>query len=396
MDESSYYIWQPAGLRRAVYISFDVIDRILQDVLRGFGAVPKRGAEVGGILTGKVAGDIIEVDGFEPVPCEHRLGPSYLLTENDQRKFDEVRTRLGDAAIGYYRSDTRKVMSLTPEDLGLMDRHFSEPSNVALLIKPYATKVSAAGFFLRQDGKFPPASPQLFPFSRKLLGGGDRPRTPVPPIAAPEAEIPPFQSAAYEAAAPAVALQSQPPAPHQESFERVPFAKPEAAVLPRRDYSSQLQQTSHSKGFWAAALSLAIALGWGGGYFTARNLSGPADPGAYRLALAAIGRPNDVAITWDRNSAPIRTAVRGHLIIREGSGEKRIPLDLDQLRLGRVIYRSSVTTTFDLEIEQIAGSVVRESTSFTPLQRPLPVSGNPLRQRPGSPSTSDESAQPQP
>ena len=48
------YVWKPAGKPISVQMQFDVIDRVLLEVMRGFGAVPKRGAEVGAVYQGVV------------------------------------------------------------------------------------------------------------------------------------------------------------------------------------------------------------------------------------------------------------------------------------------------------------------------------------------------------
>ena len=45
----SYYNWTPEGKPVQVWLDFDVIDRMSAEVMRGFGSVPKRGAEVGGV-----------------------------------------------------------------------------------------------------------------------------------------------------------------------------------------------------------------------------------------------------------------------------------------------------------------------------------------------------------
>jgi hypothetical protein len=49
-----YYVWEVPGKPVAVHLHLDVLDRIASEVMRGFGAVPKRGAEVGGLLIGIV------------------------------------------------------------------------------------------------------------------------------------------------------------------------------------------------------------------------------------------------------------------------------------------------------------------------------------------------------
>lgn len=354
MEESSYYIWQPPGSERAVHLSYDVIDRILQDVLRGFGSIPKRGAEVGGILLGRIADNVVEIDDVEIVSCDYRMGPSYLLTENDGKKFAEVRNRAGARTVGYFRSNTRDVLALGEEDLSLLAEHFSDPFMIALLIRPYTTKVSEAGFIFRENGEFSKQSPLEFPFSRKLLGGGARPRSAAPPI--PPPPVAPKEIPVTLPPIPAVTAKEVPsyipPSP-------IPMADDTRVVLPNRQ--------SSSKGFWIAAVALSVALGWSGGYFTARKLPGPPDPNVYRLAATATSRTNDIAISWNPNAAPLRTAMRGHLTIREGEKVKTIPLDLEQLRLGHVVYRSATTpVTFDLEIEEVGGSFVRESVKFTP------------------------------
>src|SRR5579872_2406836 len=104
-----YFVWQVPG-QRVVHLSVDVVDRMSADIMRGFGLVPKRGAEVGGILLGSIEpGQVstIRIDDFEAVPCTYARGPSYLLTDAERELFEEVCQRHGTKAVGYYRSHTR-------------------------------------------------------------------------------------------------------------------------------------------------------------------------------------------------------------------------------------------------------------------------------------------------
>lgn len=48
------YTWEAPRKPQIVRLSLDAVDRMQQDVMRGFGAVPRRGAEVGGVLIGSV------------------------------------------------------------------------------------------------------------------------------------------------------------------------------------------------------------------------------------------------------------------------------------------------------------------------------------------------------
>ena len=54
-DPAGYYVWEVPGQPVIVHLRLDVVDRLAAEVMRGFGAVPKRGAEVGGVLIGTTA-----------------------------------------------------------------------------------------------------------------------------------------------------------------------------------------------------------------------------------------------------------------------------------------------------------------------------------------------------
>src|SRR5271154_3926990 len=187
-DAAGYYVWEIAGKPVVVHLHLDVVDHLLAVVLRGLGALPKRGAEVGGLLLGTIerGGEdgtvsIVRVEDFEPVECEYTRGPSYLFTDADRGAFESACARWtpGDErpayAVGFYRSHTRDGMSLTPEDLELIDQQFPSPENIVLLVKPFRTKLSMAGFFVREAGAFPQKTLLEFPFRRSDLAGEEPP-----------------------------------------------------------------------------------------------------------------------------------------------------------------------------------------------------------------------------
>ena len=47
-----YYVWEVPDKKISIQLHYDVIDRMSPDILRGLGALKRRGAEVGGILLG--------------------------------------------------------------------------------------------------------------------------------------------------------------------------------------------------------------------------------------------------------------------------------------------------------------------------------------------------------
>jgi hypothetical protein len=172
-----YHLWEVPGKSMSVQMNLDTIDRLSSAVLTGFGAIPRRGAEVGGILVGSIQDSVVRIDEFEPVACSYRRGPSYLLDAADQAAFAEAFEKWKPApgkdqyAVGYYRSNTRDDSTLSIEDRALCDQFFPPPSNVVLLIKPYATKVSTAGFITYENGRLDAESAFEFPFRRSELEG---------------------------------------------------------------------------------------------------------------------------------------------------------------------------------------------------------------------------------
>jgi len=190
-----YYVWAVPGNTVAVHMRFEVVDRPAAEFLRGLGAVPKRGAEVGGVLLGSIEPglvkdtSIVRIEDFEPVPCSYVRGPSYLLTDEDRRLFDEAcRQR---RPVGYYRSHTREGLSLGSEDLDLLEQNFPLTENVALLVKPIADKPGVAGFFARENGVFPGKTPLEFPFRRWEMTGEEPPAPPPPPVKPVPEIVPP-------------------------------------------------------------------------------------------------------------------------------------------------------------------------------------------------------------
>ena len=141
-DPAGYYAWEVPGQAVIVHIRMDVVDRLAAEVMRGFGAVPKRGAEVGGVLIGSTRPGVpavVRIDDFEAVACEYRRGPSYLFTEEDGRDFEDCWNRWQPSlspsayAVGYFRSHTRDGFSLEEEDVELLDQFFPSPTTVATL-----------------------------------------------------------------------------------------------------------------------------------------------------------------------------------------------------------------------------------------------------------------------
>jgi hypothetical protein len=379
---SRFYNWQVPGKPVLVYLSFGVMERIAQEAVRALGSIPRRGAEVGGLLLGSAqSGDraVVKIVDCLPVPCGHYFGPSYILTQEEKRTCEQVLARWQPLpsrniyAVGYYRSHTRDELFLSDEDVWLMSNYFAEPSRVALLVKPRITTPSVGGFFFWEDGRIHCGASYLeFPFDRRALG--------VAP-AEPEEEVPAAAAEAVTAveseAAPETTEAELPPAaplPEPAVFQPEPAApaqQPESVPLPSFLQAPQRADRQGRSWGWKAVLlwipvlmALVLLGGWLGTQ-GARYLPlgwpsrTPADP--YALGLAVTEYGDNLHLTWNRDAPALREAERGLLIIGDGEQSRTMELDAVQLRNGSVIYRRvSGPVRFRLELFLKGGRALSE------------------------------------
>lgn len=318
-----YYVWEVPG-KPVVHLHLDLVDDVLAEVMRGFGAVPKRGAEVGGVLLGTVepgadgSRTVIRIDGFQPVECGYRRGPSYLFTDEDAPAFEDACARWRPDpsrthhAVGYFRSHTRDRLGMSIEDVELMDQFFPEPNGVALLIRPFATKVSVAGFFLREDGVFPETTPLEFPFRRRELSGEE-------------------------------------PPPRRSSTDRAV-----AWETPAAESVAEPPRSRTSGWMWLPLSFLFLLLGVLLGYQAALTIGTKTSAGGasdFSLALTVSKDDDNLMVRWNRDAPAVKSAQRGVLEIQDGGYAKPVDLDAAHLQNGSIIYRnSSNTVRFRLEL----------------------------------------------
>jgi hypothetical protein len=330
---ADYYVWRVPGKPVAVHLHFDALEGILNEAMRGFGAVPKRGAEVGGLLLGTIehgSVPVVRVEDFEAVECEYQRGPSYLLGERAGAEFREACRRWQPDesrpvyAVGFFRSHTREGMSLGPEDLDLLDEYFPSPAHVALLVKPHGTKVSTAGFFFREDGAFQESTPLEFPFRRRELTVEDA-----------EPARKPMPESRLEATRPRAVARHEP-----LDEDRVG----ELLRHPGPAYAVTLPSKSRMRsGIWiplsfvfllfGVAIGLMIALG--------RTTDSSQNAPDFSLGLSILKTDGNLSLKWNRDAPAIHGADRGVLEIEDGSYSKSVDMDAAQLSNGSILYRNS-------------------------------------------------------
>lgn len=371
MTIPGFYVWEVTGKWISIELSLDLVDRLQQDVIRGFGSLPRRGAEVGGILLGTVtaAGRIVRVEDYLEIPIEYRRGPSYLLSEPDTKAFEAELAQLRSnpasptRPIGYFRSHTRDAVGLAPEDLDLVSKYFPDPETVILLIRPFGTKPSTAGFYFKEDGQFQTGPPLLeFPFRRRDLAPEDATAPPERPsrgVSVPSRIRRAAQAAqqSEQASARDTDTLPAPPARQPDVIEPV-FAREAPPVAPE---ISEAKPKRSGGRVWIPVSILCLLAGILAGFQAAMRVGPQALGGLnpYNLSLTVTPSGNDLEVRWDRQSPVIGKALKGILTVEDGNYKKSIDLDTDRLQGGsELLYRHySNDVRFRLEV------FLRDSTS---------------------------------
>jgi hypothetical protein len=389
--EVKSWVWSADGASLRVSIDFEVVDRLGFEVMRGYGAVPRRGAEVGGILLGRVdeVDSVAYVEDFVLVPSEHLKGPSYILSERDFSNFDEIKSEWGPVpgrpvhAIGFFRSNTRETLQLTIEDIELLDDHFLEPTAICLLIRPYATKPPEAAFFIRRDGSFTTVPPEkVFPFRRKDLGGGSgkkrRNAEADNPLSLVQAAVVSAQGR----------LQSEGTAPAAApSFGGLATPPSQAEQAP----SAPVPSRSKLKGgwLWIPLSFIFLLLGIVLGFQVALSFREPPSVQTsleYAIGLEVAPLNENLHLKWNAESAVVRRARRGILHISDGDNQKSFSLTREDLSRGGVLYRQTTQNVqFRLEVFLTEDVSVTETLVFRLLNAPQPS-----EQSTGAPKDGDE------
>ena len=334
MTIPGFYRWEVPG--KSIRISLDVVDRLQQDVMRGFGAVPRRGAEIGGVLLGSAYDDgSVAVEEYELIPIEYKRGPSYLLSVEDVGAFeatvDELRKKSGDGIrpVGYFRSHTRDGVGLGDEDRELLARYFPEEETIVLLIRPFGTKPSIAGFYFKEQGEFPSGPPPLeFPFRRKdLTPAEDEPGAETPRITIPERESArvPQPEQAGERRWPVQSSQRPVEEVQQPQTPQNPL---EAAGYV--DVGPEVKSKARRGWIWVPLSFIFLLLGVVLGFQAALTMNHRtgANAEAYNISLTVTPANGDLQVTWNREAQAIRAASKGVLTIEDGSYTKPTTLAL--------------------------------------------------------------------
>lgn len=345
-----YAVWQIPGECVVLHIRLVLIDRLEAEVKRGFRSLPKRGAEIGGLLIGTIENGspaIVRIEDIEPIPCCYQFGPSYEFTEDDATAFEAAWERQqpnlspSAYAVGYFRSHTRDGLALDAKDIAILDHCFANPCHVALLVKPHPTQACAAGLFVRKDGAFPQSASLEIPFGQpeRLSEAA----APPPPREEPE-------QAVFELAP---AVTPEPSAPQPDAAPPPAFI---GMAQPRTGW------------LWIPLSFISMLVGVVIGFQAAVTMATRVTASTgdeFSLALSVAQSGDNLSLRWDRQTAAIRSARKGILEIEEGGYTKSVNLDGPQLQNGALIYRNSTNAVrFRLTVYPTARAGVTETLSW--------------------------------
>jgi hypothetical protein len=359
---NTFLSWTPSGKSIVIRLDHDVVQRLNVDVMRGFGVTRRRGTETGGLLIGTIDRKsqpvVLHIQDFEAVPCEYASGPSYVLSAADKQKFQTAVERWQPSlerevyAVGYFRSHTREGFSPDTADSELFREFFRDPLDVALLIKPFATRAATAGFFLQEKGVLVTDRCQVeFSFS----DAGKQRDQKAPEDSQPDATRKPAPVAVppVSASAPAFSSQPRPATPPKPPGTRSPIPSPVTTPRERPMFTPQESSPWGRRLAWTAfgiaLLTFGGACGFEYGNAQARKAfipsaaAGTAGNAATRLDLYAVHlrvsqTDTSVMVKWDRDAIPIQAALYGALTVTEGENSKQVKLGFAELRNGTALY----------------------------------------------------------
>jgi TonB family protein len=417
------YLWQIPGKPVAVRISLELVERLEHEVVENFRSLNSRGSEIGGVLLGSISGSgpaKVSIDAYELIACDYSRGPLYRFSEADMERFRHAveprRTGNGLRVVGFFRSHTRKGLSLDAEDVTFFSEHFRDPNQIALLIRPYASKASTAGIFIWENGTVRgDASYREFPFRRPDLehgagneSAGSSEETPAPSAAAPpeppksptRAQIVPIASrreiALPPPPEPAAVETKAPPAPEPRShaIEKAPLSPPSTKASPAEKPATAAEKAREAEALrapgkpkpgklmWIAGGSAAALLLLSGmlvypGILHKSKRSAITGPGS-ALSLRVERSQGELLLTWNRDSEAIKNASRAVLSISDGDQHDNVNMDQGQLQNGSIVYSpTSSDVVFQLSITGKDSSQTQSESVRVLRTRPSPMPDNP-------------------
>lgn len=310
-----------------------IVEPVVRDLRRlaieGFLALPRRGIEVGGILLGEANSKGMRIEAFEEIPCEHRYGPSYALSDNDRAQMVELlesRQANQPPVAGFFRSFASREPVIEEADETFVRVHFPKGYLAFLMLQPTSAEDCVASLRLFRDGQLLPETEEAATDFGTPWAPPEEPPVPEALVASPSPvmDIP-------EAISEAKNQYELPPSFRSREKEFAPAweGMPQAArqMEPAWRAEAPIQR---SRAWIPAVILVAIAC-TAGGY--ALGLRGRA-PRWTDLHLNARNNGGHLELSWDGSAPPAVEASRGLLALGEGTTHRDIELSAAEVRKG--------------------------------------------------------------
>lgn len=397
---SDYFSWLSSDGGRSVQFSRDAMKKLHTEVMRGFGKTRRRGTECGGLLLGsKDISGRLTIEDFQIVPCEYAFGPSYNLSEKDELAFRQAVALAGSSVVGFFRSDTRNELAVDDLDSRLFSEVLGSNGHVALLLRPFATKVPVAKLvFPAADGKltggritrefaFSPSLTDLveeIPIAAAAAAPDAAPALSPLPVSAsvveeslpPAAELGPDAVEGDTAAVQTVAAERTQvyPEDNERALSRV-LGRDVAPMLTKRPaqmHAPSFGGLSHLETPEGSRISTPVlAVLFAGLLLVTGVLAGfqmaggrvqfrphlqfqrPDPTQGWVLGLNVAPAGERIRVSWDPEAVAARSATRGKLTVADGPGEPTvIEMPATEIRNGSVLHFPTTNRIrFTLELQ---------------------------------------------
>ena len=317
----SLFQWKAPDGAFSIALDSSVVDDLRRRTIEAYTSLPKRGAEIGGLLFGRRQAEgaiTFDVEGCEEIACEYRFGPSYKLSESDYRRLSERLVQFpqegSDTVIGLYRSYTGGDVALDQADKGLLRYLFPDTHFVLLLMQPISAEKCFAQFQFGSGGELAAQGPY-----EQFLLEPSQVKAEVKAQANAPAE--PLREETVEAPKPTIAV--------------LPLPASRRARIQENEAPPAARDSRRWTVLWLCALAAIAGLA-GHEIWTLEH-----EPRWAPLGLHATASAKDLLLTWDAAAPAIQQASQGMMTVTDGAAQNQIPLTAAQLRSGKFDYAPS-------------------------------------------------------
>lgn len=353
-EQENLTLWRIPELGLELELPLTLIADVVAAVKEGFNRFPRGGLEVGGVLFGRREGERIRVLAARSIPCKYLQGPSFALTAEEHEELAALLVQArhvpelaGLIPVGWYHSHTRGGLLYTDADAHLHNRHFPQPWQLGLLLRPEAGKPTQFGVFVRaRDGELP-LRPALVLDEESLPADGGPRNGPPQEQSGPKSDegqqpgqTPPEQRRpAVRWAAPGIAL----------------------ALLAGGAYA------------WRALSQVDGGLYWERIIRYWRPPAAQSEQRPFQLAVSAEG--SRLIVEWNPAAPAVAVAREVKLLVGDGDEQRELPLDAAAIARGSmVLERSSDHVKVTLTALAGPGGPLRETVYV--VGAPPPPSGD--------------------